>query len=250
MAIETIIIDDEEKGRKVLLAMLAEWSNEIEVVGTAHSVKSGIELIREAKPALVLLDIELVDGYGFNILEQVRALSFDVIFITGFDHYAIQAIKFSAVDYLLKPIDPLELASALKKVQAASKEKKADFSNQLDVLLSNIHSKNNPKLAITGKDSIRFVPINDIVYCESDGSYSHFYLTGGKKVTSTRLLKDFNKLLEGSGFFRIHHQYLINLSHIEEYIRGDGGTVVLDNQIRLEVSRRKKAAFIKVLGQI
>ncbi len=241
--IKTVVIDDETNGRNIIKSFVEKYCSGIEVTGEADSVASGIECIKEHNPDLVFLDIQMQDGTGFDLLEKLPKKSFKLIFVTSFDHYAIKAFKFSAVDYILKPVDPDQLIEAVEKVKAMSPGETVE--SKIDVLISNINSLE--KIALPASDGIRFVKINDIVRCESDNNYTMFYLTGKEKILVSKTLKDYEALLSGSKFYRVHKSHLVNLKYIAKYVPGEGGYLILEDGSHVDVSRRKKEGLMKIL---
>lgn len=244
--IRTVVIEDEELSRRMLLTMLTEHCRQIHVVAEADSVDSGLAAIAELKPQLVLLDIELKSATSFEILEQLPEINFELVFTTAFDHYALKAIKFCAIDYLLKPIDLNELKIAVSK---AEKRLNREYLNKnLEVLLNNIKSssQNNHRIALSTLEGLLFVNVSDIVYCESSGPYTHFIFKHADKIITSKHLKEYEDLLSGYDFFRIHKSYLVNLHEIEKYIRGDGGQLIMSNGDSLSVSKQRKVGFLNI----
>jgi two-component system LytT family response regulator len=187
---------------------------------------------------------------GFDLLEELGEFNFEVIFVTAYDKYAIRAIKFSALDYLLKPVATDELRKAVQKVEERIRLK--GYRNNYASLLENVKypSGRIEKLAIPISDGILFEKTSDIIYCEADANYTHLFLTGNRKLLVSKNLKDFENMLSDSGFFRVHHAYLINMNHIKKYIRGEGGYVILEEDHHVDVSRRKKEAFLQLFNRI
>ncbi len=240
-----VIIDDESSGREILHELIKEYVPQITIVGMADSVQTGIEIIQLEEPDIVFLDIEMPRGTGFDILSQLEKRNFQVIFVTAYDQYAMRAIKFSALDYLLKPINITDLQMAVKKAIRQSEEDSSD--QRINFLLEEIHAKqkNNERITLPTIDGFDIVSINDIVYCQSDRNYTQFFFSDQKKVLVTKTLKEYEKQLAALDFFRIHQSYLVNLNHIRKYIKGRGGYVVMSNGDELEVSRRQKPEFVK-----
>jgi two-component system LytT family response regulator len=185
---------------------------------------------------------------GFTMLQQLKNKNFEVVFITAYDHYAIKAIKFSALDYLLKPVEVEDLKAAVEKV--STKRKQLEGNNRVELLLQNFLEEKtaHQRIAISSMEGLQFVPTDDIIYLEANSNYTSFYITGNRKITATKTLKDFEELLPASMFIRIHHSYLINKNGIERYIKGEGGQVVMKNGVILDVARRKKEEFMKAIG--
>jgi two-component system LytT family response regulator len=244
--IRTVIIEDEEHSRMMLLKLLHEHCRQIQVVADADSVKTGFAAIAEQKPQLVFLDVELQSETAFEILERLPEINFELIFTTAFDHYALKAIKFCAIDYLLKPIDLNELLIAVAK---AEKRLNHEYLNKnLEALLNNLKSgsQNNHKIALPTLEGLLFVRVSDIIYCESDGPYTRFFLKQPDKIITSRHLKEYEDLLSEYSFFRIHKSYLVNLQEIQKYVRGDGGQLIMSNGAALAVSKQRKERFLHI----
>jgi two-component system LytT family response regulator len=244
--IRTVVIEDEERSRLLLLELLHEHCRQINVVAGADSVKAGLETIIEQKPQLVFLDIELQSETSFEILEKLPEINFELIFTTAFDHYALKAIKFCAIDYLLKPIDLNELQVAIAKVE---KRLNREYLNKnLEALLDNIKStsQNNHKIALPTLEGLLFVRVSDIIYCESEGPYTKFFLKQPGKIVTSKHLKEYEDLLSEYNFFRIHKSYLVNLQEIQKYLRGEGGQLIMSNGAALNVSKQRKEEFMNI----
>jgi len=247
--LRTIIIDDEAHMRQTLEKMVGQFCPNLKLVATAEGVESGVKAIQSYNPDLILLDIKMNDGTGFDLLKELEPVDFKVIFITAYDQYAIKAIKFSAIDYLLKPVDPDELAEAVNKAEGIVQQ---DFITQLDTLEQNMQSqdKTNKKIILKTSDNIHLVKVREINYCESEGSYTFIYLLNGKKIVVSNTLKDYDELLRDSGFYRVHKSYLINMRHIERFDKGDGGYVVLENESRVPVATRKREELLEMFDRL
>lgn len=245
-----VIIDDEPMARVILSEIIKKYLPEYKIIGEANSVKESIKLLNSVTPDLVLLDIQLSDGNGFDILKQIKDLTSKIIFTTSFDNYALRAIKFSASDYILKPINPNELVQSIKKT--FEDKNKSMNSNQWRSFLKELPEKNNAinKIALSTHKGIELISINEIIRCQGDNSYTTFYISNGNKVVISKTLGYYEKLLNSQGFFRIHISHLINLNFIKLYIRGRGGEVVLKDNTILPVSRYKKDEFMKVLDKL
>jgi two-component system, LytTR family, response regulator len=244
--IRTVVIEDEDNSRTMLLNLVHEHCQQIKVVAEADSVPTGLTAIVEHKPQLVFLDIELQSETAFEILEKLPEINFELIFTTAFDHYALKAIKFCAIDYLLKPIDLNELLIAVAK---AEKRLNHEYLNKnLEALLNNLKSgsQNNHRIALPTLEGLLFVSVSDIIYCESSGPYTQFYLKQPNKILTSRHLKEYEDLLNGYNFFRIHKSYLVNLQEIQKYIRGDGGQLIMSNGAALTVSKQRKEEFMNI----
>jgi two-component system LytT family response regulator len=246
--LQAIIIDDIEQARRTLKKDLETYCPEVTVIGEAGGVVEGARLLKKIQPDVVFLDIQMNDGSGFDLLDILGDITFRVIFTTASDAHAIRAFRFSAVDYLLKPIDPDELKEAVKKasIQIQGAEKGMD-------LLKEVMDKNGKKperLALHSLDKIHVVTIADIVRCESNINYTEFYFTSGKKLLVTRTLKDFEELLATHGFYRVHNSHLINTRLIKEFIKTDGGYLVLQDGTNIPVSSRKRPEVIRMLENL
>ncbi|MEM9723671.1 MAG: response regulator, partial [Bacteroidota bacterium] len=240
--IRTLIIDDEEDARQALKLTLEKYCPEVQLIAECKSAKEGIAAISQLQPELIFLDIQMPQMSGFELLEQVESIDFEVIFVTAHDHYAIKAIKFSALDYLLKPIDIDELRYTLKRFKEQPRNQ-----SQYDSVLKNIKNPEGrmERLAIPTLEGIEFLETADIIYCEAEGNYTHLFLQRGKKLLVSKKLKDFEQVLSETGFCRVHHAYLINLKHIQKYVKGEGGYVLLHEGHQAPVSRRKKEEFLR-----
>ena len=239
------IIDDEQSGRDVLRNFIQTFCTDIEICGEADSVKSGVKLITKSNPDVVFLDIQMQDGTGFNLLEMLPQRTFKVVFCTSFDQFALKAIKYSAADYLLKPIDPDLFIETVEKLQADVSKKRAD--NRIDELLSNINSFE--KVGLPVGDGIQFVKVDDIIRCEADGVYTRVVVVGGASYLVSKNLKNYEDLFADRGFIRVHKSHLINTRYIDKYLNsgGDGGSVVMADGSTVEVSRRKKDELLSMM---
>lgn len=244
--IRAVIVDDEQEGRNTLNNMLGSFCKQIEIVGTAENVSKGVAIVRKTKPDLIFLDIQMPDGTGFDMLEQVNDINFRVIFVTAYDQYALKAIKFSALDYLLKPVEPQQLIDAVLKV----KDSDSDFgmiSKQISTLFRN---KNGfERITLPTFEGIRFIVLKDIIRCEADNNYTNFFLSSGEKVLVTRTLKEYDEALSGLDFIRVHQSHLVNSKYIDRYIKGEGGSVIMTDGSHVEVSRRRKEEFLRKMTE-
>lgn len=246
--IRALIIDDEANSRSSLRHKLNRSCPDVTVVEECENGEEGIAAIRAQHPDLVFLDVEMPRMNGFSMLQQLQEYSFELIFVTAYDHYAVRAIRFSAMDYLVKPVEVEELKAAVDRVMLR-REKNASTA-RVEVLLQNLaqQEKGPRKLAIPSVDGIQFVDVDEIVFVEAQSNYTIFHLNGGRKYTASKTLKEFEELLPGHAFFRIHHSYIINIACVEKYLRGDGGQVMMKGGALLDVARRKKDEFLKVMG--
>ena len=246
LMLRTLIIDDELSNRQYISGLLEKHFSNVEVVGEADGVATGIEAIHTYSPDLVLLDIRMEEGEGFDILSQMGTIDFKIIFITAFEEYALKAIKFSALEYLLKPVTLQDLKKAIEK---AERQVIRDLHVQLAELNTNLQSINNKKIVLRSVDKLLIIPVQDIVHAEADRNYSNFFTKNGKKITVSYPLKDYEDMLIEQGFFRIHKSHIVNLSCIESYVRSDGGYVTLNDGSNLPVADRKKAALLEIINQ-
>lgn len=242
-----IIIDDIEQARKNLRKDLASCCPEIEIIGEAGGVVDGARLLKKTRPDILFLDIQMQDGSGFDLLDILGEIDFHIIFTTASDAHAVKAFRFSALDYLLKPIDSDELRTAVKKAS-----ERLHNGSRLELLKKNMDSKGKKpeKLALHSQDKIHVVDISTIQRCESSINYTEFHFTGGKKMLVTRTLKDFEELLSDQGFYRVHNSHLINTRYIKEFVKTDGGYIVMQDGVNIPVSSRKRPDVIKMLENL
>lgn len=245
--IKAILIDDEKHCRETLAIQLERYCPEVHLLAQCGSAAEGLKVIKEQKPELVFLDVEMPIMNGFEMLQQFTNIPFEVIFTTGYDAYAIKAIRFSALDYLLKPINKDELQKAVAK---AGQNTGQSLSQQFNVLLEKLASKQGTiqKIALPMQSGFELVPLDAIIKCESDSNYTHIYLKGGRKILVSRTLKEIEELLEGHPFLRVHHSYIVNLNEIVRYVRGEGGYLIMSDDSSVLVSRSRKEALLKIFG--
>ncbi len=239
-----IVVDDEPGARSALINLLTNLFEDIKIVGEADGVDSGKKLIAEKKPDLLFLDVQMQDGTGFDLLAGIDRSNLQVIFVSAHDHFAITAIKFSAVDYLVKPVEPIELQKAIEKIR--QQKSLTEVQKKLDLLLSNVNKIE--KIALPSLNGIEFVKLNDIVRCEAESNYTVFYLINGEKIVVSKTLKEYEDILSRNNFFRIHKSVIINIKYLKKYIKGDGGTVIMEDGTELAVSRRRKDGFLDALS--
>jgi two-component system LytT family response regulator len=242
--LKTIIVDDERDAVEFISSIIGEYCPSLEVVGKAHNVIEGVPLIKEKKPDLVFLDVEMPNGTGFDLLTHFPEKDFDVVFITAFDHYAIKAIKFSAVDYILKPINISEFIEAVNRVIQKRSEKPSQSNENFKILMENLKSALPTRLAIPTADGMEYLNPKDIIRIEADRSYSWFFITGNRKILVSKHLKEFQDLLSDRYFFRSHNSYLINLKYVKKYIRRDGGYIEMQDGAQIPISRNRKDLFL------
>ncbi|HOY47973.1 MAG TPA: LytTR family DNA-binding domain-containing protein [Flavobacteriales bacterium] len=243
--IKAILIDDERPSREALQNKIVMHCQDVDLVCMCNSAQEGLDAIIKYNPDLVFLDIEMPLMNGFSFLEQVIDRSFQVIFTTAYDHYAIQAIRFSAIDYLVKPIDVDDLKAAVERVKSSLANQSQD--KRLEFLLKNLQQGQTPKtLAITTGQGLLFLNFSDITYLAADGNYTYIH-TLNQKILSSKTLREFEDILPSQLFFRIHHSYIIHLEHLKEYHRGEGGEVVMRDGNHLPVARRRKDELLETI---
>ncbi len=250
--LRTIIVDDEKAGRDLLRIMLTKHCPQIEVIAEASSVEQGVKTIQEHNPDLVFLDVEMNDGTGFDILTSLPNPTFAAIFVTAYNQYATKAFKYSALDYLLKPVDEQELMDAVKKAQESRSEKdlKQQITRFMEQYKPSLAQSSSGKLGISSLDGYEFIDISTILRCEADGKYTTCFLTGGQRIVSSRSIKEFEEQLTEHHFFRVHHSHLINLKFIKKYYKGRGGYVIMHDEASVPVAERKKDEFLNCLQRI
>ncbi|MBA9074666.1 two-component system LytT family response regulator [Flavobacterium gossypii] len=252
--ITALLIDDDSNLRNGMKSLLNRYAPEIKILGEADSVKTGIKAIDSLKPQVVFLDIQLTDGTGFDILEKLAQKngksSSHIVFVTAHEEYAIKAFRFSALDFLLKPVDPEELEKVIEKIKNAL-EKNDNYAH-IDLLLENIRKKvdNFKRIALSTADGIHLLEVSDIIRCESEDNYTKFYVKNGKPILISKTLKEYEELLGEHGFERIHQSHLINLSCLKSYIKKDGGYVIMADNSKLPISQRKKERLQELLKLI
>ena len=248
--LRAVIVEDIEEIRKKNSAIIKSSCPTVSIIGQADSVESGVRIIKQLSPDLVFLDIGMPDGTGFDLLQKLKPVQFKVIFITGYEEFAIRAFRFSAIDYLLKPLNPLFLVEAVKKVEESlSKEV---FDMKLNNLFTNLERpKALQKLMLKTADRIYSVNIQDIINCESDKNYTTFYFINAPKLVVSTNLKEYEAMLSPFNFFRTHQSHLINMAYFDHFIKTDGGnTIVMKNKQTIPLAVRKKEEFLILLDTI
>ena len=247
--IRCILVDDESNSLEMMEWLLQTYCPQVKIEALCDSAAKGIAAIEKYKPDLVFLDIEMPHQNGFDMLEQFDKLSFDVVFCTAYDQFAIKAFKYSALNYLLKPVDPDDLKETIRRIE----EKHAlPTREQLDMLmqgLKNSQKQTVNRIALTTNDGMIFVPTEDILYCAAESNYTSVVLKEGKKILVSKVLKDIDETLSGSGFYRIHNSFLINLNQIKKYVRGDGGYVIMNNDVTISISRSRRPEFMELFSK-
>jgi two-component system LytT family response regulator len=244
--LRAVLIDDDESNLSSLSEKLKHCP-QVHIIARCDNAQEGMQVIENQKPDVIFLDIEMPVMNGFVMLQQLDYKDFALIFVTAYDHYAIKAIRYSALDYLVKPVEIEELKVAVEKAEASRNNRSSHL--QLDLLLDQLHKKQPRRITIPTTDGLQFINVEDIVYLEASNNYTTIFLSGNQKYLVCRTLKDFEELLPAETFLRIHHSNIVNKYHVEKYIRGDGGQVVMRNGNVLDVSKRKKSEFLQAIGQ-
>jgi len=246
--LRALIVDDERNARFTLREMLQRFCPTVNVLAEADGVATALDLAREIDFDVVFLDIQMMDGSGFDFLKQLDEVNFEVIFTTAFDQFAIKAIKYSALDYLLKPLDTEELIAAVDKVQLRTDENES--TKKLDVLLDNFSEEDKQKLVLSTSEGMHIVQIKNIMRCEADDYYTRFFLVDGRMIMVSKTLKDSEELLAGQAFVRSHKSHLVNMEYVKKYVKSDGGYLELRDGTRIPVSRRKKELILSLIQGI
>lgn len=242
----TLIIDDEQECRRATRLIAEKYCPNLQIVGEANSVTTGLKAIDKLQPELVLLDIQMQDGTGFDLIKHYETIPFKIIFITSFDQYALQAFQLSALDYLLKPIEPELLINAVHK--AITVDVSHTIKQQVEIQLASLQAKQ--RIALPTLEGLEIFNLDDIMYCESDSNYTMFYLKNNSKFMVSRTIKEYEDILPEKQFVRIHKSYIINLLFVTKYIKGDGGDIVLSNGVCLPIARLRKDKLLEKLKAI
>lgn len=244
--IKTVIIDDDSQIVNMLQGLLKENFQEIELCGHSDNVQDAVQLIKKQQADLVFLDIELTDGTGFQILQQLKPYKFKVIFITAFNDFALKAIKFSAIDYILKPVNHTEFLQGVEK--AISEIENTQIEKQIQNFFDHYEKRTqSKKIVLRTADNLHFIDISEILYCKSDNSYTTFFMRDNEKIMVSKNLKEYETMLTDFGFFRPHHSFLVNLHHVKKLDKHDGGFLILSNNKEIAVSTRRKAKLMQIL---
>lgn len=235
------IIDDEAHARQSIRSMLAALCPDVEVVGEASCMESGVQLIRQCSPQAVLLDISMDDGTGFDLLDQFPRLDFKVVFTTASDHFALRAFRYNAVDYLLKPIVPKELMAAIDRLHAETTESHAE---KIKHLLAGNRAQHFSKIVLSTQEGLVFLPLDQVVHLESEGNYTNFHLLNGERHVVSRPMKEFEEILPDDIFFRIHQSHIVQRCFVQKILKEDGGFVVMEGGKKLPLANRRKQEFL------
>lgn len=250
MTLKVVIVEDEKHSREILKSLLEEFCKDVQVIATASTVEEAVKVLSLYSPDVVFLDIELQSGVGFDILEQIKEPSFEIIFTTAFEKYAVKAIKFSSLDYLLKPIALDELQNSIDKARV--KMDTNVYRQQLDTLMQSLARESNKqeKICLATTAGMEFIAIDDIVLCKADGSYTSFVLKSKNSLLVSKHLKEYENLLADQLFMRVHNSYLINLREVKKYIKSDGGYIIMSNDMHVSLSPRKKEDLIQAMRRL
>ncbi len=245
--IKAVIIDDEKDARFLLRNLLEnKYGNLIQVMDEADDVDTGVDCIKKNKPDLVFLDIKMPQGTGFDLLQKLNKVDFEIIFITAYDNYALKAFQFSAFGYLLKPIKTSELDTTITRLRNQLENFKEGSDKRLKVLIENYgDDKKIRKIVISNMEGFKVTEVDDVLRLEGDSNYTHFILADNKRITTSKTLSEYEKLLMDHGFFRIHQSTIINLRHVKGYLKGDGGSVEMSDGKIFQVARNRKPDFLK-----
>ncbi|MEZ5042372.1 MAG: LytTR family DNA-binding domain-containing protein [Saprospiraceae bacterium] len=247
---KVVLIDDEQPFREGLKTLLDLYCPQLEVLGEANGVQTGLDLIAKQNPQLVFLDVQMQDGTGLDLLRQIGSRTFEVIFTTAFDHFAMEAIKLSALDYLLKPVDPEELLLAVEKAEInLHKKNKAEKLTQMEAVFQNfLHPQAPKKLVLKDAENIYLVEVPDIVRCEAAGSYTRFHFIDGKEILVSNNLREYENLLKPHDFYRPHHSHLFNLHQLDRFEKSQGGFLVMKDGSKVPVSVRRKDQILQLFA--
>jgi two-component system, LytTR family, response regulator len=247
--IRCILIDDEADSLEVMEMLIKTYCPQVKIEAVCNNAEKGIAAINQFRPDVVFLDIEMPNMNGFDMLEKFDDLFFDVVFITAYHQFAIKAFRYSALNYLLKPVDPDDLVKTIERVE---KKKTAPLKEQMEMLLHHFHNPDKQtisRIALTTAEGLLFVNTADIIFCESDSNYTKVILKDGKKILVSKPLKDLDDTLAGPDFYRIHNSFLVNLNHIKKYVRGEGGYVIMDDGSTVSISRTRKQEFVELFSK-
>jgi len=247
--IKCILVDDESNSLEMMEWLLKTYCPDVKIEAMCNSAEKGLEAIHALKPDVVFLDIEMPHMNGFDMLEQFDRLFFDVVFCTAYDQFAIKAFKYSALNYLLKPVDPDDLKETIRRI----KERRAiPTREQIELLMNGIKNSQKPtanRIALTANDGLIFVSTHDILYCQAESNYTTVVLTNNRKIMVSKVLKDIDEALSGPDFYRVHNSYLVNLNHIQKFVRGDGGYVVMNDGMSIGISRSRRQEFMELFSR-
>lgn len=247
--LRAIIVDDINNIRQKNIAIIKQYCPNVAIIAEADSVASGVIAIKKYLPDLVFLDVEMKDGTGFDLLQKLKPIDFKVIFITAFQEFAIKAFRFSAIDFLLKPIDPSDLIEAITKAQETLSKEMLEL--QFSTLFSNIERPRNlQKIILKTAEKVYSINVQDIIRCESEKNYTTFYMLNGQKLLVSTTLKEYETMLLPMGFFRTHQSHLINMLYFDHYVKTDSGSIIMKDKTTIPLSVRKKEEFLSSLNSL
>ncbi len=249
-SINALIVEDEIKGLNNLKNLLKEHCPKVNIIAEAGSVSEGLDLLMRQKirPDVAFLDVNLPDGQVFQLLNKLDRIFFDIIFVTAFEQFAVKAFEYSSIGYIVKPIDPDKLVEAVSRIQPKNDQ---DINERLELFRKHYNNPNAfEKMSIPAIDGIYFINIKEIVRCEAEDNYTHIHLQNGEKITASKTIKFYEDLLSGVNFYRVHKRHLINLNYMRKFVKGDGGFLIMDDGIHIEVSRRRRPPFLEKLKQL
>ncbi len=247
--IRCVLIDDESNSLEMMEWLLKTYCPQVKIEAMCNAADKGIEAIHKYKPDVVFLDIEMPHMNGFDMLEQFDKLFFDVVFCTAYDQFAIKAFRYSALNYLLKPVDPEDLKETIRRLE---EKRSAPSQGQIELLLQNMRQTNKStvqRIALTTGDGMIFVSTAEIIYCEAESNYTAVVLEGGKKILVSKVLKEIDEALTGPDFFRVHNSFLININRIKKFVRGDGGYVIMEDGANVSISRSRRQEFMELFSK-
>jgi len=250
MILRAVIVEDEKRSRETLAGMLERFCPGVVIVGVADGVQTGREEIEKNKPDIVFLDIQMQDGSGFKLIETIDNKDFDIIFTTAFDQYALRAIKYEPVDYLLKPIIPDELIAAVERAVQRRMKLKASLEMQLQDEILKSTDKTSNKIKLTTSDKVHVVKVDDIIRCASDNYYTIFYFVDSSSLMISKTLKETEEMLSKFDFIRPHKSHLINPKHIKSFLKIEGGIILMNDNSKIPVSRRKKDKIMEIFNSL
>jgi two-component system, LytTR family, response regulator len=248
MNIKAILIDDEKSSTVALKWLLETYCPDVNVVAVCDSGETGIAAIREHKPDVVFLDIEMPKMNGFEVLENLGDINFEVVFTTAYDQFAVKAFRYSALNYLLKPVDPDDLVTTIGKLK---EKKSAPSKEQMDLLFKSLLQREQPveRVALSTNDGLIFVQTKDITYCRAESNYTYVVMADGRNILVAKTLKEIDATLSGKDFIRVHNSFLVNINHISKFVRGDGGFIVMPDGTQITISRSKRDEFFQLFAK-
>lgn len=243
--IKAILIDDERNSIEMLEWLLTTYCPEVSIQSMCQSAEEGIKAIKEIRPDVIFLDIEMPKMNGFDMLETFKEIDFAIVFTTAYDKFAVRAFRYSALNYLLKPVDPEDLKATVARL---NEKKSAPSKEQMELLFQNLINNNMQveRIALSTNDGLIFVQTKNITYCKADSNYTHVVMADGQKILVAKTLKEIDETLSGKDFFRVHNSFLVNINHITKFVRGDGGYILMPDKTEIVISRSKRDEFFQL----